>query len=47
MIANDGPMLSIVLKVSKLICPWLKAMIVKACMEQELDMTQVNLFCSK
>jgi hypothetical protein len=30
MIANDGPMLSTVLKVFRLICPWLKAIIVKA-----------------
>lgn len=30
MMANEGPMLSTNLKVSKSICPWLKAMIVKA-----------------
>jgi hypothetical protein len=34
MIANDGPMLSTVLKVFRLICPWLKAIIVKACEER-------------
>jgi len=35
MIANDGPMLSTVLKVSRLIRPLLKAIIVKACEKQE------------
>lgn len=34
-IANDGPMLSTVLKVSRLILPLLKAIIVKACEKRE------------
>lgn len=47
MIAKVGPMLRTVLKVSKLICPPLKAIIVKAFSKEDTNYVKIEHFLSK